>query len=415
MNRMDSIAERYQHDYREHAGTRAENDRNLLGKLAQIKNGTDIEALERFAKGYLGMFLDLDNTIPPKQRISVLANPELAQAIEQGFETILSAGQFPGPEDIANSMLDDKPFAVGYILLSALDLFSEEPRYQVAQLSDDTIIAAVCFHYAYKTELTDRWLRAVLHKRHQQVAQAFAAFWQQLTKRNTDHLPGLYEIISHQQHDAISRQVVLPVLQTWKTCRKKTLRDVLHAALRVADHQELLHICREALDEWNAAEPARYILWLATAFLLAPGKYDMVLSDYTGRSKEKVLPLLDFTVMVLLTDNQQRLTLSADAYTHLIRIIAAKMTPQYDSYNNLCDNTQKVMYLFYRLAGCQDEDTLAAIKRLGMVRVMKLYQPILEFVTEIHGQAMPEFEVFLDRLIAEDRIKAKLKWSDQGH
>lgn len=415
LSAMTSIAERYQHDYHAHAGTRAENDRNLLDKLAAISAGKDIESLERFAKGYLGMFLDLDNTIPPRQRISVLANAELAQAIEQGFESILISGNFPTPPQIADSMLDDKPIAIGYILLAALDLFSDNPRYKVAQLNDDTVIAAICFHYAYKTELHDRWLPAMLQKRQPQVAQALATFWQRLTLRDTDHLPGLYEIISHQQHDTISKQVVLPVLQTWKSCRKSTLRDVLHAALRVANHKELLRICETALDEWNAAEPARYILWLATAFLLAPSKYDMVLADYTGRSKEKVLPLLDFTVMVLLTDSEQRLQLNADAYAHLLRIIAAKITPQYDRYNNLCDNTQKVMYLFYRLATCQDDDTTAAIKRLGLVRVMKLYLPILEYITHVHGQTVLEFENFLEQLIIEDRIRAKLKWSDQRH
>jgi hypothetical protein len=411
---MDSIAERYQHDYREHAGTRAENDRNLLPRLTQISAGDDIESLERFAKGYLGMFLDLDNTIPPKQRISILANPALAQAIEAGFAAILTKGEFPNPQQIADSMLDEKPIAIGYVLLAALDRFSDDPRFQVESLSDNTIIAAVCCHYAYKTELFDRWLTGVLQSRQQQVAQALVAFWGELARRNTNHLPGLYEIISHQKNDVICRQVVLPILQTWKTCRKSTLRDVLHAALRVADHQDLLRICETALETWNNAEPARYILWLATAFLLAPEKYDMVLSDYTGRSMEKVLPLLDFTVMVLLTDNQQRLQLKADAYTHLIRIIAAKMAPQYDRYNNLCDNTQKVMYLFYRLVTCPDTDTPAAIKRLGMVRVMKLYQSILDYVVEVHGQPI-EFESFLTNLINGNRIKARLKWSDLGH
>ena len=413
---MDTIEERYQHDYREHGGTRHENDRNLLDKLARIKTGEDIDSLERFAKGYLGMFLDLDNTIPPKQRISILANPELAGAIDEGFESILKNGVFPSPITIADSMLDDKPIAICYILLAALDLFSEEKRYQIDQLPANTIIAAICSHYAYKTELQDRWLHVVMETRQQQVAEALAAFWQQLTHRDTDHLPGLYQIISHQQYDNISAEVLLPVLQTWKTCRKSTLRDLLHVAIRCTDHSALLAICETALDEWNSAEPARYILWLATAFLLVPTKYDMVLSDYSGRSKEKILPLLDFSVMVLLADNEQRLPLTADTYTHLIRIIASKFTPQEDRYGGLCDNTQKVMYLFYRLATLTDTDTEAAIKRLRLVRVMKLYQAILDYVVETYHRSLkhkpPEFEDFIQQLIDEHRVKAKIKWSD---
>lgn len=413
---MSSIEKHYEQDFREHTHTRLENDRQLSGKLAELQTGQDIESLERFAKGYLGMFLDLDNTIPPNQRISILANPQLAQAIDQGFEAILKTGVFPSPSAIADSMLDDKPFAIGYILLAALDLFSESRRYQIEQLPADTVIAAVCCHFAYKTELHDRWLPQVLQKRPELVSRALAEFWQQMTSRDTDHLPGLYQIISHQQYDSISSYVVLPVLTSWTTVRKSTLRDLLHSAIRCTDHRHLLQICEDALQTWNAAEPARYILWLTTAFLLAPSKYDMVLADYCGRSKEKILPLLDFSVMVLMTDNEQRLPLTADTYTQLLRIIAPKFTPQQDRYGNLCDNTQKVMYLFYRLATNADQDTESAIKRLRLVRVMKLYQSILDAVVSVHRHSrdtqIPDFEDFIAQLMDQNRVKSKLKWSD---
>ena len=135
---MNSVETHYQHEFREHEITRLENDRQLLDKLSGIKTGEDIESLERFAKGYLGMFLDLDNAIPPNQRISILASPQLAQAIDQGFEAVLNNGEFPSASAIADSMLDDKPFAIAYILLAGLDLFSENQRYQIEQLPADT-------------------------------------------------------------------------------------------------------------------------------------------------------------------------------------------------------------------------------------------------------------------------------------
>ena len=158
------------------------------------------------------------------------------------------------------------------------------------------------------------------------------------------------------------------------------------------------------------------MLWLTTAFLLQPEQYGQVLMEYCGRSKEKILPLLDFTVMVLLTDDQQRLPLRAEDYAQLLRIIAAKFTPQRDRYGGLCDNTQKVMYLFYRLAMATDADAAAAIQHLGQVRVMKLYSDILVCVAELHAQQHPlAFEDFLDQLQAADSIKSRKKWSDQGH
>lgn len=416
LSQMYTANPKYAADYKEHEVTRIENDRTLLPKLSAIRAGQDIEALERFAKAYLGMYLDIDNNIPPRDRIYILANENLADNIRQGFEAVLNQAHFPDEANIAEAMSNEQSIAVGYILLAALDLFADDPRYAIDKLPSATIRTAICFHYAAKTELQDKWFAQVLQQRQDDVAQALAAFWQHLLARDSDHLPGLYQIIRHPQYDAISERVLLPVLGKLRHCRKGVLRDLLHAALRVTDHGELFKICKQALTSWSSADPSRYILWLSTAFLLQPDEYDMLLADYCGRSKEKILPLLDFSVLVLQGDKPQRLPLRADAYAQLLRIIAAKFTPQLDRYGDLCDNTQKVMYLFYRLAMATNADAASAITRLGQVRVMKLYKDILVFVADLHAQHCPmEFKDFLAQLQADDSIKSRKKWSDLGH
>jgi hypothetical protein len=415
ISQMSSLDAKYAADFQQHEVTRLENDRNLVPKLEAIRTGQDIESLERFAKAYLGMYLDIDNNIPPQQRIVILANHALAEAIQQGFEAVLTQAQFPDEVRIADAMMNEQPLAIGYILLAALDLFAEDPRYEIAKLPPHTIRSAICFHYAAKTEIQDKWFAQILIQRQDEVAQALAAFWQQLIARDCDHLPGLYQIIKQAQYDAISRRVVLPVLASLQHCRKGVLRDLLHAALRVCDHKELLRISEAALDSWNRADPSRYMLWLATTFLLQAHDYAMTLAEYCGHSKEKILPLLDFCVLVLLSDEQHRLDLAADSYAQLLRIIAAKFAPQLDRYGNLSDITQKVMYLFYRLAAAAD--AADAIQRLGQVRVMKLYNDILAFIAE-QADDIPQqlsFEAFLTQLQAADAVKTRKKWSDLGH
>lgn len=414
---MSSIDAKYAADFRDHEVTRLENDRTLLPKLDAIRSGQDIDSLERFAKAYLGMYLDIDNTIPPKDRIIILANAALADAIREGFEAVLKQGNFPDEVTIADAMMNEHPVAIGYILLAALDLLADDPRYAIAKLPAPTIRAAICFHYANKTELHDAWFSQILSQRQDEVAHALVAFWQRLVARDCDHLPGIYQIIRHNQYDAISRRVVLPVLASLQHCRKAILRDLLHAALRICDHVELMSICETALDSWTRADPNRYMLWLTTAYLLRPADYAMALAEYCGYSKEKILPLLDFSVTVLQTDSpQQQVTLTGQTCAHLLRIIAAKFTPQLDRYGNLSDITQKVMYLFYRLAVARDADTPAAIQRLGQVRVMKLYNDILGFVTELHARRQSlDFEQFLDQLQAAGAVRIRKKWSDLGH
>lgn len=413
---MSSLDSKYAADFKEHEITRIDNDRTLLPKLDAIRDGQDVESLERFAKAYLGMYLDIDNTIPPQDRIVILANAALADAIRQGFEAVLNRGNFPDEITIADAMMNEQPLAIGYILLAALDLLADQPRYAMATLPTPTIRAAICFHYAAKTELQDRWFGQILSLRQDDVAQTLIAFWQQLIARDCDHLPGLYHIIKDERHDAITQHVVLPVLASLQHCRKGVLRDLLQAAMRVCDHAALLQVCETALQHWPPADPSRYTPWLTTAFLLRPEHYAMPLADYCGYSKEKILPLLDFSVLVLQSDQQQRLALHAQVYAQLLRIIAAKFTPQLDRYGNLSDITQKVMYLFYRLATASDADAPAAIQRLTRVRVMKLYNGILVFAGELQAQPRPlDYEDFLGQLQARDAIRIRKKWSDLGH
>lgn len=411
---MSNLDVKYASDFKEHEITRLENDRTLLPKIEAIRHGDDIESLERFAKAYLGMYLDIDNNIPPQQRIVILANPELALAVRQGFEAVLARGEFPTEADIADAMMDEQPHAIGYILLAALDLFSADPRFAVSALPDNTIRSALCLHYAAKTELRNMWFDDILQTRQPQVAEALIAFWSQLIARDCDHLPGLYQIIRHQAFDSITRQVVLPVLAQLQHCRKAVLRDLLKAALRVCDHAQLLQICETALASWNRADPSRYMLWLSSAFLLQPDHYSQSLAEYCSFSKEKILPLLDFSVLILQEDDTQRLRLPASAYATLLRIIAAKFAPQLDRYGNLSDITQKVMYLFYRLAISHEAGP--AIRQLGQIRVMKLYKDILRRVAEWQDQAGPAgFEAFLEQLTRTESVKSRKKWSDLGH
>ncbi len=409
-----SLESRFPVDYQDHAGTRYENDRRLLPVSDDIASGKNIENLERFAKAYLGMYLDMDNAIPPADRIYILANPELAKLVLAGFAAVLKNRQFASSEDIVESIYS-KHLAEGYILLAALHLFSDEKENDIKDLPANTLIAAICFSYAYKHELPEPWLRSVLLNRPEEAIQAFNGLWQRLILHNSEHLPGIYFIIRNPDYDHIAKFVLLPVLQKWLSVRKKLLRDLLRCALRTVDPEKLYKLCESSLRDWNAAEPGRYMLWLGCAFLLQPEINQSKLSEYAGRSKEKLIPLLDFTYWVLHTDQLTLPNLKANAYATLIRIIAAKITPQKDRYGELCDNTRKVLFLFYGLACSADKNT--AIKQLLKVRVIKLYKPILEYIAEqpVSATDKPlssQLDDFIDILGQRALIQLRIKWSD---
>ncbi len=407
LDTYSAIESRFPDDYKDHMGTRLENDRRLLPIAEEIKSGKNVENLERFAKAYLGMYLDMDNSIPPLDRIHILANPKLADFVYSGFSAVLHDRTFANPEQIANSIYADH-LPEGYILLAALNIFGQQKQNDINHLPANTLIAAICFSYAYKNNIPAQWLRAVFLLRPQDVIRALTGFWQQLIIHNTDHLPGIYFIIRNPDYDEISAAVLIPILRDWLTVRKKLLRDLLRCALRTVDADDLYKLSESAINKWNSADPGRYILWLAVAFLLQPAQYHSILTNYVARSKEKLIPLLDFCYWVLHTDQLKLSNIDADAYATLIRMIAARITPQKDRYGELCDNTRKVMFLFYGLAGSANKH--AAIEQLLEVRVMKLYKPILQFIDNITLPA--QLDEFLAILTQQDLIQPRIKWSD---
>lgn len=408
----------YETEYQNNHATRIENDRLLLPVLESIQGGSNIEALERFAKAYLGLFFDVDKRVTPFERIHVIANPQLAQAILAGLNNFITHTRLPDFTQIADSLVDEKPLAEGHILLAALDILVDQDSEKILSLPVHTLQTAVCFHYANQTEIQDRWLQQLLEHDQTIVADVLGVFWLQMIRRGTDYLPGLSQILQQPHLSEIAAQTVITVLQHWRKCRKKTLRTLLHKAWQLADKNKLLQVTQTALQQWNRNEPGRYVLWLATAFLLQPQSHAMLLAEYVGRSKEKIIPLLDFMVLVLQTDNAANRYLDAQAYAQLLQVIAPKITPQYDCYENLCDNTPKVMYLFYCLAVSDDASAVATIQKLCQVRVMKLYMDILNLALEIQADAESKkiaWPDFLARLQSEGRIKARKRWSDLDH
>ena len=410
----DSIESRFPADFKDHAGTRLENDRRLLPMADEIESGDNIESLERFAKAYLGMYLDMDNSIPPLDRIHILANPELARRVFAGFLTVLQKRPFARAQKIADSIYTAH-LAEGYILLAAQDIFGHEKPDEIPNLPANTLVAAICFSYAYKHSIHQPWLDSILLHRPEVAIHAFSGFWRQLITHNTDHLPGIYLIIRNPDYAHIASVVLLPILADWLSVRKKLLRDMLRCALRTADHEKLYKISESAVTNWNRAEPGRYILWLTVAFILQPDKYHSQLTEYVGRTKEKLLPLLDFCYWVFYTDQLTLNNFDANAYATLIRMIAARITPQKDRYGGLCDNTRKVMFLFYRLACCSNKHV--AIEQLQKVRVMKLYESILKYIdtetlTPDDTPLSEQLDDFLNNIAKLKLIQPRIKWSD---
>jgi len=280
--------------------TLLENQQRLSPHLEDIRNGRMTDALEPFAKAYLGMYYQLDNSLPPLQRVEQLSGGELYDAIISGFERVLAAGAMLRPEAIGAAVVGGEGLGLGYILLAALEEWCGDQPERVLQLRTEVLQSAVCYQLAYGDYQQRLWLERILQQRPQLVEQTLLSFWRPFLKAGKELLPGLNTLLRGYRHPQISGPIAMALLRDWPRCDPYTLSRLLQTALVTGHQDELKSIARQYSEALGAADIKRKIYWLATAFLLAPQANAQALALYTGRTKEKVLRLMDFTVALLM-------------------------------------------------------------------------------------------------------------------
>ena len=400
----------------EHAATRYENDVNLLPQLDDIRCGKAVDALARFAKAYLGMFLEIDNSRPPCERVYELANDSLGDALLAGFVALLNDQRHPGASQIAAAHLAGDSDAAGFVVLAGTDLIAGRSIDDVLALPDATLEAALAYSVVNNTYESDSWVVPLLVARPAVARASLGVLWDAFTSAGVSHLPALSLVL--RETPQLGGQLVLPVLQRWHNFDKRTLRGLLLAALAHADRAQLAVVAAGALTQQQSMELRCRLYWLATAFLIAPQDYGAALAGFAGRSKEKILPLLDFSLAAMSPGHGAPLRLAPAALGQLIRIIAPKFPPQQDSFGDPCDNTLKVLRLYFALAASDAVAGHEIVQHLRDVRVMRTWFGVLDYVAQLQrlrrddAASMPNFEAFSDSLKQDDRLLGKRTWFD---
>lgn len=396
------------------AQARKDNDERLLGQLDTLRNGEDMQVLEPFARAYLGMFYEIDDNMSPADKVAVLANSEVSAAVLDGFTAALHRDDIPAPYEIGERLAKGEGIPGGYVVLAGLDRLMQVSPDQIDQLPHSILQSAICFHYANHTEHVDRWFNDLLTE-NSIAAPAINGFWQGLINNNAQMLPGLRTVMAEPDCAKLSREVLLPVLIHWKNCKLKTFKELIFAALRYVEHDELLQATRDMVNDPDGiSDEARRLYWLAIAFLLSPDEFAQHLANHIGREKQKVLPLLDFMMRVGAPDAGTGITFSPMMDARLLRIIAPIFPPQEHSYGHLGGidvNSRNVMRLFHKLATDTHPEAPEALKWLRNVRVMKIYKPVIKHAEQLQKKiradenfTAPDFTAYLDELEKNDDL-----------
>ncbi|MDH5368964.1 MAG: hypothetical protein OEW99_03010 [Gammaproteobacteria bacterium] len=389
--------------------TRCENDEHLLPQLESIKNAKNIQALIPFAKAYLGMFYVIDSELQAEAKVRLLANNELATAIFDGFVSSLNRDDLPSIEKIGHAMAEKKEFSEGYVILAGLDLIARKSFTDINELDLGLIEKAVGFHFSNKSGYTNIWFDYLISEHKNKIIPSISRYWVSMLNNNATFLPGRNFVLGNQPDIEIVQYCILPLLKSWTGCKVKVLAQLLHLAFKYSDESEFLMVCEDVLENDASLNEKTRLYWIAAAYLISPDKYFARLSDYVGRVKLKVMPLLDFIILIMKDHKEINIEFDNKIVIQLLRMIAPIFPPQHHIYGALGEldiNSKNVMLMFYFLVCSKSDNVTNEVKTLRKARVMKIYSAVIDNLLELRMRknneenfTFPEFDEYIETLV----------------
>lgn len=397
--------------------TRSENDERLMSQIDSIRTADNINVLIPFAKAYLGLFYVIDAELAAKEKVKLLANSELANAVLQGFEASLSRSGITSVEAIGHAMAEQKEFAEGYVILAGLDLIATKSMANITDLNIETIESAIGFQFSNKINHHNSWFDYLFSEHKNKITHALSKYWVAMLNNNATYLPGRNLIFADRPDIEVVQYCILPVLEHWQKCKAKTLFQLLTLAFKYSEAQGLLTVCERVLSKDERLNEKTRLYWITTAYLLSPDKYFAELSNYVGRVKLKVMSLLDFVTIIMANNKESGAEISIKQVTQLLRIIAPVFPPQQHVYGSLGDldiNSRNVMLMFYFLVCSKNKNVSSEIKSLRKARVMKIYSGVIDNVLELHMRknnekdfSLPDFNTYIEELAKNNNLDGR--------
>lgn len=397
--------------------TRFENDEQLLSQLESIKTAQDIRVLIPFAKAYLGMYYVIDSKLAAKDKVKLLANTELAEAIFIGFVKSLKSNDLPSLKEIGHAAAHKKEFAEGYVVLAGLDIIANESLKNTLGLNTDVIDKAIGFHFTNISAHKNIWFLYLLEEETDRIIFAISQYWQAMLNNNTAHLPGRNLVLGKEANIKIIENCILMLLQNWSPCKARILFQLLYLAFKYSKINDFLITCEQALKNDQDLNEKTRLYWILAAYLIAPEKYFAELSNYVGRAKLKTMYLLDFVIFIMKDKGVLKINISDKVIAQLLRMTAPVFPPQHHVYGTLGAldiNSRNVMKLFYRLASATNKDVIDEIKLLRKVRVMKKYSDVIKNLLEIHAAknkdvnfSLPDYDTYIKMLAQNNCLQGR--------
>jgi predicted NACHT family NTPase len=276
--------------------------RNFEEDAEAIRSGLHLGWLTWAAEIYFSQFADVDEKAPPRERLnSVLGEANTQTAIE-GFIAALGRSDLPSLDEVVALSAEHKLYKSWWVPAAGLIERWAASR-DFTGVSDELLKAMLAFDLANpafehvdagsQVKVPD-WKTAVLRDRPELAREAYAAMARAKLTKGDPMVTGLRELATEDAFKSFRVATVLEFLRDFPNAEPFRLDELLDGVFATpAAHSGFLLLAERVLSGAVAVDQRQHDMWLAAAYLLSPGLYEVTLEAAAAQRPALVFHLRD--------------------------------------------------------------------------------------------------------------------------
>lgn len=281
---------------------RAQEQKEFDEHAGEIRQGSHLGWLQHAARIYFAHYADIDGTLSPRDRLAAWLGDQRAGIALEGFAALLSRNDLPSFDDVMKLTADHKHYDWWYALVAGLN-----ERWAAGeglpQLSDDFFKAMLAFDIANPVFTREGgaehwvihpWRTALMERQPELARDAYLSVARLRLSRNEQMVDGLRELLDEPAFEAYRPEIVIELLREFPNADAFRLGDLLEAVVGPSgSHQEFLQLAGPVIDGTVPVDERQRDLWLATAYVIAPGQYENEVEKRAAERPALVFDLRD--------------------------------------------------------------------------------------------------------------------------
>ena len=278
--------------------------RDFARDAARIASGENLNGLVWAARVYLGIFPDVDHALPSAERfVPILGDLHATMALD-GLVAALDRTDTPTLRDVIDFAVQRQYRGVWHVYIAGLCEHFRRTS-SVERIPDELLRAMLAFDLTQPTAEDDGhaittlrhpWKAYLLRERPQLVRQAYEAVARAKLAKGEPHVDGLNELLTEVELAVFREDVVLGSLRDCPDANTFPLRELLLAGLGMSPvRMALADLADHALNGSKQIDQPQRNLWLATAWMASPDRYEAALQQVAQSCSEIVFDLRDLS------------------------------------------------------------------------------------------------------------------------